>query len=216
MSSITHPAKFLDCCAKLECNSSRLTHMFTNRQPSIFLPSKALTVTRVNIKPAAIPQPSVSVSIRVSLPKLPEVMSNYEMGDWKARVNTVFRMTKERKQQQEKLMNRLRFYLSIRGTIKAQTYINEKYVSIPTMPDGLYLYYILSALVRCPELMATNRDRILWAKCWTAVSPHDENVEALKNIHPILYENTVKRIDYYKKALKEYLTILETRSDYCV
>jgi len=189
--------------------------MFTNRQPSIFLPSKALTVTRVNLKPAA-SQQVISPLIRISLPKLPEVMANYEMGDWKARVNTVFRMTKGRKQQQEKLMNRLRFYLSIRGTIQAQTYINEKYVSIPTMPDGLYLYYILSALVRCPELMATNRDRILWAKCWTAVSSHDENIEALKNIHPILYENTVKRIECYKKALKEYLTIIETRSDYCV
>ena len=195
---------------------SSITHMFTNRQPSIFLPSKALTVTRVNIKPAAIPQPSLSVSIRVSLPKLPEVMSNYEMANWKARAKTVLRMTKDRKECQEKLMNRLRFYLGIRSTIKAQTYINEKYVSIPTMPDGLYLYYILSALVRCPELMASNRDRILWAKCWTAVSSDDENVEALKNIHPILYENTVKRIDYYKKALKEYLVIIESRSDYCL
>jgi len=170
---------------------------------------KALTVTRVNL-------PAIQPNICISLPRLPEVMTNYDIGDWKTRTKTVFRMTSERKEQQEKLMNRLRFYLRIRDTIKAETYINEKYVTIPTMPDGLYIYYILSALVRCPELMASSRERLLWVQCWTVVSSHDENVKALKKIHPALYENTVKRIQQYKKALKEYLSILESRSDYCL
>jgi len=189
---------------------------------SIFLPrmSRALIVSRTNLKPNTVSLDAHAtirnLTIRVSLPRLPEVMTNYEMGDWKTRTKTVFHMTNERREQQEKLMNRLRFYLSIRDTIKAQTYIDEKYVSIPTMPDGLYLYYILSALVRCPELMASSRERLLWIQCWTAVSSCDENAKALKKIHPSLYENTVKRIDCYKKALKEYLSILESRSDYCL
>lgn len=171
-------------------------------------------MTRVNLKPPSTPVYSQAHLTRISLPTLPELMANYEMGNWKARTKTVLRMTKDRKECQEKLIKRLRFYLGIRSTIKAHTYINEKYVTIPTMPDGLYLYYILSAFVRCPELMASNRDMRLWANCWTAVSSSDDNLQALKKIDPILYENTLKRIDYYKNALKEYLAILETRSDY--
>jgi len=166
--------------------------------------SKALTVTRINFQkyPAPI----------LMLPHLPG-MTDYTSIQWRNRAQLCFRLTKERKRRQEQMMANLRTYLRIRtiDPFKGDAIINGTKVSNIEVSDGLYIYYILNTLVQCPELVASNRDRFIWAYCWTAVSSIDNN---LNKIDPRLYNTTLERIEVLKKDLREYLIILQTRSDY--
>jgi hypothetical protein len=218
-SSMTHPAKFLDCCAKLECNSSRLAHAFSIS--SIFLPyrQKALTVTRINLKPAVVPVVTPTYN-HVVLPRFPGIMDNYELGDWRSRTKVCLRMNDKRKLRQEQLMDKLYFYLrqidscDTKGSIKATALVNGKTVHNISIPQSLRLYYILNVIVQCPELIASNRDRYNTVYGWytrmIALPPTCE----LKNIDATLYNNTIMRTNNYKNDLYQYLTLIKTRSDF--
>jgi hypothetical protein len=194
MSSVGHPAKFLDCCQNLECNSSRLASVFTARSPS----------TDYRDLPATAP------IVSLSLPRF-KMMSNYESFEWKDRATKSFRMTKMRKQQQEEFIRVLYYYLNDCSHRKMYYYLNGKTIQVGNVPKGLFLFHILSVLTRCPETVRSNREMINWAKSWANVSSEDENVVALKKIHQSLYDYTVRRIEYYKASLKEFIAIIERR-----
>ena len=185
MSSVGHPAKFLDCCSRLECNSSRLASVFS--------------------RPA-----TLNVAPWISLPRFSK-MSNYESFDWKERATKSFRMTKMRKQHQDVLIHSLFHYLCTRSKMKTHCYVNGEKIQINNIPDGLFLFYILSVLTRCPESMIYNPERIIWAKSWANISSTDEKVMALKDISEALFNSTVRRIEYYKASLKEFIAIIERR-----
>lgn len=222
-SSMTHPAKFLECCAKLECNSSRLAQAFSTS--SIFLPyrRKALTVTRINLAPA-VAQAVAPVTVvtptynHVVLPSFPGIMDNYELGDWRSRAKVCLRMNDTRKLRQKQLMDKLYFYLRQMGdsknAIKATALVNGKTVHNISIPECLYLYYILNVIVQCPELIASNRDMYNAVYMWYTHANALPLTYDLKKIDDTLYHNTIKRTNIYKNHLYEYLTLIKARSDY--
>ena len=147
--------------------------------------------------------------VHIGMPQIPNRV-NYESFDWKARAKKPMRMTPARMEQQKKLLNQLYVNLNAISKQKCIFWIDKQKIETDRFPALLSLYYILGAVTRCPEMIASDPRLYSWASRWANVMPYiNADVIALKAIHPALYDYVVKRIEHYKVSLKEYLDILK-------